>query len=397
MLELFAVRGQLAVTLLVHATVAAAAWSASLLAADAHHRGEEGDAWMARAALGAKVSVATGALVMMQLPVFWSVAIGTAGLGVFVPLVVAFALVVGRAAWLAGEPKPTRGFGALLMGTGSGFIGLLVLGWLAVPHLATVTDDGAVSVPLQALWTNTAGWARVVHVALGALALGSAFFAAGAARRGKVAASQRALVFVLLALFVQPLAGMMSWRVVGLYQPVKVAAMGAHWETAASADVQIGSWPYDFGEFSREGVRVSGALSQIVHGDAEAEVAGLLDFPMEGRPPVAALHLGHQGMMLMWLVAMVLASVGWNRTRKGHASRWLLGVGLVPATFAAWFFGWLVAELGRQPWTIRGVLRVGDAVWLPRGIAPASFVVLSLVSVFLAVNFIIRGRRLGAS
>lgn len=395
MLELFAVRGQLAVTLLVHATVAAAAWSSSLLAADSQHRGDDGDVWMARAALGAKVSVATSALVLMQLPVFWSKAIGTAGFSVFGPLMVAFALVVGRAAWLGAEPAPSRGLGALLMGSASGLIGLLVLGWLAVPHLLAVGDDGAVSVPLEAVWVNTAGWTRAVHVAIGALALGGGFFAAGAARRGKVTASQRALVFVLLALLLQPLAGMLSWRMVGLHEPVKAAAIGAHWETAAPADLQIGSWPYDFGEFSREGVRVPGALSQIVHGDSEAAVPGLLEFPMEGRPPVAALHLGHQGMVLMWLLSTAIALVGWKRARGGRTSRWLLGVGLVPATSAAWFFGWLVAELGRQPWTIRGVLRVGDAVWLPRGIAPASFVVLSLLSVSLASAFVIRSRRIG--
>ena len=55
----------------------------------------------------------------------------------------------------------------------------------------------------------------------------------------------------------------------------------------------------------------------------------------------------------------------------------------------------LVAELGRQPWAIRDVLRIGDATWLPRGIAPASCVVLGLVSLGLAAVLVRGSRRLG--
>ena len=395
MLELFAVRGQLAITLGVHVTVAAAAWSASLLAADAHRRGEAGDHWNARATLAARTAVATAALVLVQLPVFWSEAVGTAGLGVFGPLVVAFGLVVARAMVLQRRPDGAGAVWASVLGAASGCIGLLVAGWLSTPHLLVQAADGGVSVPLAAIWTNPSGWMRVVHVGSAALTVGGAIYAAGAARRQQLTAQRRALLFVLVALFAQPLMAVLSFRDMGRNEPVKAAAVAAHWKTTSSADLQLGSWPYDFGEASRPGVVVDGMLSTILHGDSDAEVIGLLDFPMEGRPPVAALHLAFQGMLVMVLLALVLTGIVMVRARRGPVSRWLLGAGLVPMTLGAWLLCWLVNELGRQPWTIRNVLRVGDATWLPRGLAPAACIVLVLLSLGLSGRLVWQSRRLG--
>lgn len=395
MLELFAVRGQLAITLGVHATVAAAAWSGSLLAADARHRGEEGDHWNARATLAARTAVATGALVLVQLPVFWSEAVGTAGLGVFGPLVLAFGLVVARAMVLQRRPDGTGAVWASVLGSASGIIGLLVAGWLSTPHLLVQAADGGVTVSLGAIWSNPSGWMRVVHVGSAALAVGGAIYAAGAARRKQLTAQSRALVFVGVALLAQPLMAVLSFRDMGRHEPVKAAAVAAHWETASSADLQLGAWPYDFGEASRPGIVIDGMLSTILHGDSGAEVIGLLAFPMEGRPPVAALHLGYQAMILMFGLALVLVGVVMVRSRRGKVSRWLLGAGLVPMTLSAWFLGWMVNELGRQPWTIRNVLRVGDATWLPRGLAPAACIVLVLLSLVLSGRLVWQSRRLG--
>ncbi len=108
-------------------------------------------------------------------------------------------------------------------------------------------------------------------------------------------------------------------------------------------------------------------LSILGYDDPNAEVKGLLDFPAEDRPPVVVVHLAFQTMvgcgMTLLLVPLWGAWLAWKRGRIPD-SRWFLlaTVAVCPLGMVAIEAGWVVTEVGRQPWIIGHVLRTTDAV-----------------------------------
>jgi cytochrome d ubiquinol oxidase subunit I len=122
-------------------------------------------------------------------------------------------------------------------------------------------------------------------------------------------------------------------------------------------------------------VPVPRGLSLLAYGDPDAVVRGLEEFPAADRPhPV--VHLGFQVMVLLGTGAALWAALTllfWLlRRRLPDDRRWLwLTVALGPAGVVAMEAGWIVTEVGRQPWSIYGVLRTADAatpvgsLWVP--------------------------------
>ncbi len=108
-------------------------------------------------------------------------------------------------------------------------------------------------------------------------------------------------------------------------------------------------------------------LSFLAHRDFDAEVTGLNDYPMSDQPDPRPVHLGFQ-MMVGLGFAMIFGSLwivftSWRRKRF-EPSKWQLRalLALTPAGFIAIEAGWVVTEVGRQPWIIQGVMRTEDAV-----------------------------------
>jgi cytochrome d ubiquinol oxidase subunit I len=382
MLELFAVRGQLAVSVFAHATLSAITWSATVLAAAGARRAgaspEHSAAaqdWWDRARALSPATTATGVLVVAQVLVFWSEVFAVAGATLWIPLVVASLADIGRTVLLARHtalPRSALPLGTAASGWLAGAAALLGLAWLAHPHGADIAAERALTASPLAAVASGAGWLRVLHVSLGSLALGTTLFAAGAARRGQSSHAALAARGLLAVLTLQALVGATTVRSVGHHEPVKLAAMVAQWEDRSPAPLEVASWPYDFGEKSEPGVELPSVLSAWIHGTTDAKVEGLLSSPMENRPPVAALYVAFQAKLVLaalaWLAA--LGTVGVQA--RGGAGRWSLTLGTTPAIALLWVAGWLVAELGRSPWTIRGALRIGDALWLPYGMAPTA-------------------------
>lgn len=207
---------------------------------------------------------------------------------------------------------------------------------------------------------------------------------------------RRALTFVLpflvVASLLQPVLGDLSAKSVAVRQPAKLAAFEAHFQTEKRAGLLVGGWPDEQTETVRWGVKIPGALSFLAHGDLDAEVTGLSEFAPEDRPPVLLPHLAFQvmvgigtllvGVSLLWLLARfrkvdLLARRGWLR----------LLVFLMPAGFIALEAGWIVTEVGRQPWIIYGILRTADAVTPVPGLSITFFFLLTLYSVLFVLSF----------
>ncbi len=182
---------------------------------------------------------------------------------------------------------------------------------------------------------------------------------------------RRALAIALAvggpAAVLQPISGDISARVVALTQPVKLAALEAQWKTERGAPIRIGGWPDAAREQTRWALEIPYGLSLLAFHDPGAVVKGLQSVEASDRPPVAVVHLAFQAMVglgtTMALVALWAGWVAWRR-RDVAASRRVLRalVVIAPFGFIATEAGWIVTEVGRQPWVVQGLMRTSDAV-----------------------------------
>jgi cytochrome d ubiquinol oxidase subunit I len=122
-------------------------------------------------------------------------------------------------------------------------------------------------------------------------------------------------------------------------------------------------------------------LSFLVYHDVDAEVTGLKDFPPDERPPVLITFVAFRGMVGLGSLFILLTVVGWFKRKKLLESPGFLRIMVlaIPLPYIAIQLGWLVTEIGRQPWIVYRVLRTSDAV----SMIAASQVVVTLVGFML--------------
>ncbi|HEX9488410.1 MAG TPA: cytochrome ubiquinol oxidase subunit I, partial [Gemmatimonadales bacterium] len=204
---------------------------------------------------------------------------------------------------------------------------------------------------------------------------------------------RRALEIALIvgapAAVLQPISGDISARHIAAQQPVKLAAAEAVFRTQAGAPLTLGGWPDVAARENRFAVEIPYALSLLAFHDPHAVVQGLDQVPESEWPNVPAVHLAFQVMVALGtylaLVALWAAWLSWRRADLAH-NRWLMRaiVLATPMGFIAVEAGWMVTELGRQPWVIYGVLKTRDAITpMPGLVVP--FVTFTLLYCFLGV------------
>ncbi|WP_293897937.1 cytochrome ubiquinol oxidase subunit I [Phenylobacterium sp.] len=149
-------------------------------------------------------------------------------------------------------------------------------------------------------------------------------------------------------------------------QPAKLAAIEAFWETRTEQAFHIVAWPDRAIAGNRWEISIPKLGSWITAGRADAELKGLKAFPPGDRPPVFIVFWAFRVMVGLGVAMIGLGFWGvWLILRGGpERSRLFLraAVAMGPAGFVAVVSGWIVAEVGRQPWVITGVLRTADAV-----------------------------------
>jgi cytochrome d ubiquinol oxidase subunit I len=147
-------------------------------------------------------------------------------------------------------------------------------------------------------------------------------------------------------------------------QPVKLAAMESLWETARQAPIYLFAIPdEESGRNAFEFLPIPGALSFLGYGDFNAEVKGLNEFPRDERPPVLPVFLAFRGMVILGTYFILVTIVAFIRRKKLLESPLLLKILLfsIPLPYIAIQLGWVVTELGRQPWIVWGMLRTSAA------------------------------------
>lgn len=187
--------------------------------------------------------------------------------------------------------------------------------------------------------------------------------------------------------------GDLAARRVAELQPAKLAAMEAHYRTQTHAPFIVGGVPDSEAGETRYALTIPGALSLLLGHSLDTEVVGLDRIPRDRWPNVGLVHLSFDlmvgsGCALAALAAWAGYSAWRGKTLPTGKALLRAFVIATPLGFIAIEAGWMVTELGRQPWVIYGVLRTRDAVTPMPGLAYPFWtitVVYALLSIVLVV------------
>ena len=174
-----------------------------------------------------------------------------------------------------------------------------------------------------------------------------------------------ALIFGLIFSVFTAIEGDMHGVHVSEVQPAKLAAMEAHWETTTRAPLTLFAIPDEKNERNLVEIgAIPGLLSFLGYHDFNAEVKGLKDFPREERPPVLISLFSFRTMVGLGTLFILLTVIGWLRRSKLLESPLYLKVMVlsIPLPYIAIEAGWVLAEVGRQPWIVYGLMKTSDAV-----------------------------------
>jgi len=274
-------------------------------------------------------------------------------------------------------PERFHLFTGIIVGVSGMLSGILVVSansWMNAPSGFDYVDGQFLNIDPVAAFLNPAWFAQALHMTLAAFAATS-FAVAGIHAwqiyRGRntlihKTAFNIAIVFGAIAALLQPLSGDLSAKDIAHRQPVKLAALEAHYDTEKGAPLYIGGIVDEENQTVSHKIEIPKALSFLAFGDFDAEVKGLKDFPKEDLPPIAITHYAFQVMVslgMLLVLASVIYLISLKKKKWQSSSRyWLYFALMAPIGFLALEAGWIVTEVGRQPWIIHNVMRTKDAV-----------------------------------
>ncbi|HSD95325.1 MAG TPA: cytochrome ubiquinol oxidase subunit I [Syntrophales bacterium] len=218
---------------------------------------------------------------------------------------------------------------------------------------------------------------------------------------------QAALIAAVVIAPLQALIGDEAGRSVARNQPIKLAAMEAHWETnppGEGAPWIIAAWPDQANQRNHWSVEVPYLLSLLLTHSPTGEVKGLKDFPKEEHPPMPITFFSLRIMALAGFAFVGLALWSLWRWKKGALTaarlpgeKWLLYAWMAagPLAWAAVEGGWVTREVGRQPWLVYGLVKTSEAATpLPAGAVAASLAGYLVIAGLLVAAFVVLAARL---
>ncbi|MGB7102778.1 MAG: cytochrome ubiquinol oxidase subunit I [Xanthobacteraceae bacterium] len=150
------------------------------------------------------------------------------------------------------------------------------------------------------------------------------------------------------------------------HQPAKLAAIEGLWDGGRGVPASIIGWPYQTAERNLAEIAIPRVGSLYLTHSWDGEVKGLKDFPPDQRAPVAIVYFAFRIMVGIGLLMLAVVAAGFVLMARGRLdqTRWYLRLCQFTTClgFIAVIAGWTTTEVGRQPWTIYGLMRTADSV-----------------------------------
>jgi cytochrome bd ubiquinol oxidase subunit I len=309
--------------------------------------------------------------------------------------------------WLCGWP-------VALSGAASGTLVLAANAWMQSPVGFDLGPDGVptnvdpMAVLLNPAWALMAAHSTIsTYQSVGFAAAGVYAWAILRDRRPERARYNRLAVVISMILGVisaaaQPIAGDFLARRAHHAQPAKLAALEGQFKSERGAPLRIGGGPDPESGETRWAIEIPSGLSLLATHDPNGEILGLEAFPRDQWPATQIVHTAFQVMVGAGLTMLGVAAWYWWASWRGRRGArdwterrrllWAL-VLCSPLGFLALEAGWIVTEVGRQPWVIYGIMRTRDAVTTAGGVG-YSLAGFTLLYTGLAVTLVLLLRRL---
>jgi cytochrome bd ubiquinol oxidase subunit I len=357
----------------------------------------------------------TGTVLSFEMGLLWPVLMGRFGGAFGLPFAVeglfffleAIFIAIYVYGWSRLSPRAhlLSGLPVALSGLGGTFSVVAANAWMNQPGGYVLGPDGRVASvqPLQVLF-NGATWYEVPHMLLAAyLVTGfllASVYAVGLlrGRRDRYVRLGFLIPFIVAAVAapVQVFVGDVAARAVFEEQPAKFAAMELITTTGPNQPITIGG--ILVGDDVVGGLRIPEIGSVLAGFSPDTVITGFDQIPVDQRPPASIVHLAWDTMVGIGTALVLLgvwALVLWRRRRDYASARWFLraasvaGIGAILALES----GWIVTEVGRQPWVVYLVLRTTDAVTQSGGVR-AEFTAVIILYTLLGVATLIALRTL---
>ena len=402
MTDLLAARSQMAMSLGFHIVFAALGIAMPLMIAVAEWRWiQTGDKayqsvakrWSKGTAILFAVGAVSGTVLSFELGLLWPTFMEQAGpvigplfaLEGFAFFAEAIFLGIYLYGWSRISPKAHLLCGIMVAAAGmaSAVFVVTVNAWMNQPTGFRLEGRSMVDVHPMATLGHPLAWHEISHMLLAAFGA-TGFLVAGIHAflllRGSHSefqsrALRTALAVGILPALAQPLSGDLIAKRVAVDQPAKLAAMEALFFSKAGADLIVGGIPDTEAKTVPYGIVIPHGLSLLLAEKPNAVITGLDHIPRSEWPPVIPVHWAFQIMVgCGFLMAAVAAWSGWSwwkgRLEVDGVLHWAL-VSTAPLGFIAIEAGWIVTEVGRQPWIIDHVMRTSEAItpmpglWIP--------------------------------
>ena len=283
--------------------------------------------------------------------------------------------------WIFGWKKISKkahAFAIWMVAIGSNLSALWILianAWMQHPVGYVIRNNRAELVDFSAVVFSPYAWLKFFHTIMSGYIVG-AFFVMGVAAYHIMKKNQldffkksfkMAAIFGLIVSIGIAIIGDFHAKEVAETQPSKMAAMESLWETQSKAPVYMFAWPDAENEKNVfEFLPIPGLLSYLAHGDFNAEVTGLKDIPKDERPPIWLTFVSFRLMVFLGVIFIILSLLAVVYSRKDSLENkgWFLKLLLyaIPLPYIAAQLGWIVAEVGRQPWIVYGMMKTSDAI-----------------------------------
>ncbi len=301
--------------------------------------------------------------------------------------------------------KKTYWLATFLVFFGAHLSGLWIIianSWMQTPAGYSLENGRALLTDVTAAVFNPSMLNRFIHVIIAAWITGSLVLAGIGSwylLKSRHENFSKSLLKVSLIVFIatsslQFASGHSSSVKVAKTQPEKLAAYEALWQTTEGAPLALFGIPVESERKTYLNIGIPKLLSFLVNFDPNSKIAGLDEFSPNERPPVLPTYVSYHLMAALGSLFLVIALIGgFLLIRKTlYNTKWFLSILVItcPLPLLANEFGWIAAEVGRQPWAVYKVLKTADAVSV---VVPAwqvlfTLIMFSLIFLLLLVFFI---------